>query len=372
MELTFKDESRKWMEASAVSEELVREAFHSPTHRNDTEVEGMGVRRVVRWFSDELIIHATGIAASHEFAVVNGLLQFSRLTVVAVLRITKASPVSGVSREMNCDEFEVVMMNALGRVMTPDEAASRTRGDLQFGGEPAVFQRRPNSRTTHVLTIAAYRNAFQKTCRDILKLPAIRDLIDTMPATSRASSILRSKCDELKLLLDKNAGCEEKIHQWLNLRENHVFLDPAAVCVRSKVPFGDSVSDFVIELSDKRYVLVEIEHANHQVFSKKGEPRNSLTHAIQQVRDWQRYIRDNIHTVRTELQLLEIDLPHGMVIIGRATGLFSAALGSAKTRARNTWRDLKARDPAVFTYDELIGRVESLSDRLEMIEKQVE
>jgi hypothetical protein len=45
MELIFSDAAGKWIEASAVSRELVTEAFHASTRLEDAEFHGRAVRR---------------------------------------------------------------------------------------------------------------------------------------------------------------------------------------------------------------------------------------------------------------------------------------------------------------------------------------
>jgi hypothetical protein len=131
------------------------------------------------------------------------------------------------------------------------------------------------------------------------------------------------------------------------------------VNVKSKLDFGNRGSDFVVRRSDGTYVVIEIERANERIFQRKNsEPSAAFNHACQQVYDWQRYIRDNVHTVRNELGLDGIYEPSGMVIMGR-----SSAIDSDIARVR--WRDLKGdHEPQVFTYDEIIERTRALADSL--------
>jgi hypothetical protein len=132
-------------------------------------------------------------------------------------------------------------------------------------------------------------------------------------------------------------------------------LDAGARNVRSKLAFGAKVSDFVVERTDNTYLLVEIEAASTQIFrSDNQEPTAPFNHACQQIKDWQRYIRDNVHTVRSELDLPGIYEPHGTVVMGR-----SSMITGQETRSR--WRDLKARDIGVLSYDEMVERVRALA-----------
>jgi len=170
-----------------------------------------------------------------------------------------------------------------------------------------------------------------------------------------AAGIVEGAIAELLQLLHEHGNEEERIHQWLKDPRRHVFLDPHAVEVRSKVPFGDKESDFVAKRSDGTYVLVEIERATCRVFRKgNNEPTAEFNHACQQVKDWQRYIRDNVHTVREEQRMPGIYEPAGMVIVGRSSDIDSV---EAVTR----WKDMKARgEPQLLTYDELIDRARAL------------
>jgi hypothetical protein len=127
------------------------------------------------------------------------------------------------------------------------------------------------------------------------------------------------------------------------------------------VPFGAHVSDFVIRCAEGRYALCEIEAANTRLFVKSGEPSSQLNHSVQQVLDWQRYIRENVHTVRTELELPDIYEPRGFVVLGRSSQISEASSVSHR------WRDIRnrGRDGVdVLTYDDCIARVRQLAHTL--------
>ncbi len=46
--------------------------------------------------------------------------------------------------------------------------------------------------------------------------------------------------------------------------------------------------------------LIEIERADTPILTRASEPTAPFNHACLQVRDWQRYIRENVRTVRSE------------------------------------------------------------------------
>lgn len=183
------------------------------------------------------------------------------------------------------------------------------------------------------------------------------EIEDETPA--HAADVLEGHVRDLVGLLVESGHKEESLHQWLKDERHHVFLDAHADEVLSKVPFGASVSDFVIRRSDGTYVLVEIEPADKRIFRRdNSEPTAEFNHACQQVRDWQRYIRDNVRTVRDELGLADIYEPKGMVLMGRSGDIEG-------DKARRRWIDMKNRHEfALFTYDELCERVNALAATL--------
>lgn len=174
-------------------------------------------------------------------------------------------------------------------------------------------------------------------------------------ARTTAADQLDQFCQEFLQLLAGSGDDEATIHRWLKEPHHHLFLDADPARVQSKIAFGNKASDFVVRHSDGTYKLIEIERANLRIFTKaKAEPSAEFNHACQQVRDWQRYIRDNVRTVREELKLDGIDKPTGAVIAGRVSDIDSE-------EALLRWRDLKAtHEFELSTYDDVCDRVRSL------------
>lgn len=202
---------------------------------------------------------------------------------------------------------------------------------------------------------------------DLLSLQIIVSASGALPvsvashdAPTTAAERLGLLCQEFLRLLDESGGNEHEIHRWLKQPSHHLFLDPDPARVWSKIPFGDRESDFVVRRTDGTYTLIEIERANIRIFTKrKAEPTFEFNHACQQVRDWQRYIRDNARTVREELQLDGIDQPMGVVIMGRSADVDSKD-------AMKRWRDLKnVHEFELFTYDDVCERVSVLASTLQ-------
>lgn len=152
-------------------------------------------------------------------------------------------------------------------------------------------------------------------------------------------------------------GREEPIQQFLCA---HPFLLHATHAkVWPKLKFGDHVSDFVFRDPSGKYLLVEIESPLRPLFRKDGHQTAELTHAIGQIDDWNRYIGDNLQTVRAELGLAEImPFPEALVVIGRSKTLTDAN--------RQKLRSITASNPRlkILTYDDLISVARSATEHV--------
>lgn len=180
-------------------------------------------------------------------------------------------------------------------------------------------------------------------------------------STRHASDILEEHCDELLTLLDEHGENEEKLHQWLNEPQHHLFLDTNAIEVKSKTRFGSRISDFVVKQADDKYKLIEIEPAEPTIFTKQSEFVSRFTHAATQVRDWIRYVKDNYSTVRNEQGLANIYEPKGVVIMGRARHIQGH-------EAQNRWKSIKNDSDLEYnTYDDLINNVKALAQMLRRV-----
>lgn len=93
--------------------------------------------------------------------------------------------------------------------------------------------------------------------------------------------------------------------------------------------------------------LVELEHHRHEVFTQEGQTRAEITHAIQQVQDWFRWIRENPNnTVSASLAGIP---PRGLVVAGRSRNFTEDQ--------RSRLAHLNSTSPVlVITYDELLSR----------------
>jgi hypothetical protein len=118
--------------------------------------------------------------------------------------------------------------------------------------------------------------------------------------------------------------------------------------VESEVWFGPSYrADFVLRANRALPTvrLVELERANHRLFTKDLHETDEVTHAVQQVSDWLRYCRQNPDD--PVIAASRGVSPDGMVIIGRSRNLNEK---EREVLAHNN----QGRDVKVITYDELL------------------
>lgn len=96
--------------------------------------------------------------------------------------------------------------------------------------------------------------------------------------------------------------------------------------VYSRVKFGaDFEADFAFYDSSSYGVewhFVEIENPGKKMFARNGRPSANLTHAIEQARDWNNWIRENVQFARRSFPL--ILYPFFYVFMGRRSDLTAA------------------------------------------------
>jgi hypothetical protein len=108
--------------------------------------------------------------------------------------------------------------------------------------------------------------------------------------------------------------------------------------------------DFVIEMTTGRYILVELEHPKHAIFTQSGDYSAIVNHAERQVEDWILFIRKNPETVADELP--GIIAPEGMIVVGRSAEF--AKQDRERLRVHNEKHNIK-----LFTYDDLAEEAEN-------------
>jgi len=175
--------------------------------------------------------------------------------------------------------------------------------------------------------------------------------IDPRAATRREYG---HRLDEFRSLLD---GPEADLQQFLET--NPELLSPSHLRMWKKVPLGRRITDFVFrEAGD--YLLVEIEAPTRTLFRRDGQQTEELTHAMDQVHDWLRYIEDNPDTVRRELGLEGISShPQCLIVIGR-----SASLSDEDKRKLATMQGTLPKF-RILTYDDaLIAATQAITNLL--------
>jgi hypothetical protein len=191
----------------------------------------------------------------------------------------------------------------------------------------------------NLLSAIAQRNAIET---------ALYQLDGRSAARDRYAELL----NEFEALL---SGPEEPCHQFL--KSHPELICPTYDAYWSKKTFGNHISDFVFCEPPNDYLLVEIEAPHRLLFRKDGHPRQPLTHAISQIRDWVRYIQDN--KTQVEQDLIGVSAtPRSLVVIGRS--------GSLTEENRRTLAVMQSEQPrlSILTYDDLILRARTQLERL--------
>lgn len=153
------------------------------------------------------------------------------------------------------------------------------------------------------------------------------------------------------------AGPEEPLHQFL--RQNPHLLCPTHIACWSKLPLGKRATDFVFRDAAGDYLLVELERPSHQLFRYDGQQREPLTHAIDQVADWVRYLEDNLTTVQRELGLHGISTsPRCLVVIGRTSSL------SDENRRKLVTIENQHPRLKIATYDDVLALAKASAENL--------
>jgi hypothetical protein len=161
--------------------------------------------------------------------------------------------------------------------------------------------------------------------------------------------------DELEIAIDdfervvSREPDERVIQEYLTIRRNQILLDPSALSVRPKVQLGSEYEiDFVVQVAEDQYVLVEIERSGLPVLTDRGRPRAELTHAQQQVKDWFDWIGRHGEYARSIMP--GISEPKGWVIMGRRNSI------PPEHRHVLARESAESRRITTQTYDDLLDR----------------
>jgi len=152
--------------------------------------------------------------------------------------------------------------------------------------------------------------------------------------------------DELEDMVGK-ALREEDYQKFL--KQHPVILDPLSAEVVPKHKLGtDLVTDFVIRRHDNRYIVVEIEKPQDSMMTQSGDFSAPFTHAVGQVLDFQGWVSENVAYAQKHLPLIEN--PHGLLVMGRRTGLTKQQEKKLRLWCANS------RTIEVVTFDDLVTK----------------
>jgi hypothetical protein len=148
---------------------------------------------------------------------------------------------------------------------------------------------------------------------------------------------------------------EERYQEFLSLHP--VILDPLAAEVISKQRLGlEYATDFAVRSHDDRWLLVEIERPQDELFTKGNDFRERFTHAFGQVLDFHHWVDDNVAYAQRHMP--HIASPHGLLVIGLRSRLTDLQQSKLRRFCGNS------RRIDVQTYDDLWKRATSLYENL--------
>jgi len=123
---------------------------------------------------------------------------------------------------------------------------------------------------------------------------------------------------------------------------------------------GDLIPDFIIETSDNRYILIEIESPNEELYTREKPPRQSrkLRESDSQIKSYLSYAHNNILFLRQKLPFLSGDNISGLIVIGRSGRL------SDEHKKRLDQDRAYCKDYDIVTYDELYRNLGTFLENL--------
>lgn len=160
-----------------------------------------------------------------------------------------------------------------------------------------------------------------------------------------------------KDLIDSDPEREEILQSFL--RDHAPLLCPAHTKMWPKLALGARKTDFVFKDATNDYLLVELEPSTHRLFRKDGQRTAVLTHAMDQVTDWIRYLEDNLPTVQRELGLDGISSkPRSLIVLGRSRSL------SAENRRKLVTIENMIPSLRIMTYDDIYDMARAVGQNL--------
>lgn len=180
-----------------------------------------------------------------------------------------------------------------------------------------------------------------------------------MPSEPTSTDRLEALYIAFTRLLADHQTAEKDLHQFI--KNNPAMVDSYLASMYSEVQIGAYRADLVVryEQLDKRVWLIELERHDEEIFKKSNRLRHKINHAVQQVEDWIRSIREGVKPIPEWLDRSFI--PEGAVVVGRRRDLTSEQVEALFNINSN-------RAVKIITYDDLLERLKRL---IEMISKKI-
>lgn len=165
----------------------------------------------------------------------------------------------------------------------------------------------------------------------------------------RVIAELELAIEQFEQVLENYADDEKAIQLFLEARRNPILLDPSAAAITPKVKLGSEYElDFVIQVTEGQYTIVELKQPAFPVLTREGKLRAELTAAQQQVKGYFDWISRHGEYARTILP--GINEPEGWVILGRRSSIPDE---HGRVLARE---NAESRRITTMTYDDLLDR----------------
>jgi hypothetical protein len=172
-------------------------------------------------------------------------------------------------------------------------------------------------------------------------------LVHRIPIQTLVSTLAK-----YKELIDNEKTTELDMQKFFE--NNWILLEMDARRVFPKFNLGcEMIPDFVIETSNFRYIFVEIESPNAELYTreKRPKPSRSLRVADSQIKSYLSYAHENILYLRKKLPFLDPEKIEGLIVIGKSSKL------SYDQKKRLEQDKAYSKDYSIVTYDELFDKV---------------
>ena len=159
-------------------------------------------------------------------------------------------------------------------------------------------------------------------------------------------SLLMESIEYYYQLVRKKEVAEEEILKFLL---NHPFmlsLDVEQLLYKPKLS-EEYIPDFIIKTSKRKFLVVEVEHPQVRLFTKRMDETKELRKARTQIEEYLSFIRNNLLYLRTKYPELSAENVQGLIVIGLSNTL------TEKEKQRLNQLNYTFKDYQVKTFDEL-------------------